>query len=79
MLQQEILEAVKLRNPNEPEFLQAAEEVIHSVVPAIERNASLAQLKILERMLEPERSVSFRVTWTDDKGESMLTAVTGYR
>src|SRR5688572_1767978 len=77
MLPKEILDAVKRRNPNEPEFLQAAEEVIHSVVPAIEKNTSFAQLKILERMLEPERSISFRVTWTDDKGEVHVNR--GYR
>ena len=77
MLPKEILDAVKRRNPNEPEFLQAAEEVVHSVVPAIEKNTSFAQLKILERMLEPERSISFRVTWTDDKGEVHVNR--GYR
>ena len=73
----ELLESVRLRNPNEPEFLQAAEEVIQTVIPAIEKNKSLAQLKILERMLEPERSISFRVTWADDKGE--LHVNRGYR
>ncbi|HMG91989.1 MAG TPA: NADP-specific glutamate dehydrogenase [Chryseolinea sp.] len=73
----ELLNAVRLRNPNEPEFLQAAEEVIHSVIPAIEKNPSLARLKILERMLEPERSISFRVTWIDDKGEVQVNR--GYR
>lgn len=77
MLQKEILESVKVRNPNEPEFLQAAEEVIQSVIPAIERNASFAKLKILERMLEPERAISFRVTWADDKGEVHVNR--GYR
>jgi glutamate dehydrogenase (NADP+) len=77
MLQQEILESVKVRNSNEPEFLQAAEEVIQSVIPAIERNASFANLKILERMLEPERAISFRVTWMDDKGEIHVNR--GYR
>lgn len=73
----ELLNAVRLRNPNEPEFLQAAEEVIHSVIPAIEKNPSLARLKILERMLEPERSISFRVTWIDDKGDVQVNR--GYR
>lgn len=73
----EILNAVRLRNPNEPEFLQAAEEVIYSVIPAIEKNPSFAKLKILERMLEAERSISFRVTWIDDKGEVQVNR--GYR
>ena len=65
---QEILEVVKQRNPNEPEFIQAAEEVITSIVPVLEKNPSFVKLKLLERMLEPERLISFRVTWLDDKG-----------
>jgi glutamate dehydrogenase (NADP+) len=73
----ELLNLVRLRNPNEPEFLQAAEEVIHSVIPAIEKNPSFVKLKILERMLEPERSISFRVTWIDDKGDVQVNR--GYR
>ncbi|MCA4900743.1 MAG: NADP-specific glutamate dehydrogenase [Bacteroidota bacterium] len=72
-----ILESVKKRNPNEPEFLQAAEEVIASVMPALERNPAFAKLKLLERMLEPERLISFRVTWLDDKGEVQVNR--GYR
>lgn len=73
----EILEKVKQRNPNEPEFLQAAEEVILSVLPALEKNPSFTKLKILERLLEPERTISFRVTWLDDKGE--INVNRGYR
>jgi glutamate dehydrogenase (NADP+) len=73
----DLLNSVKQRNPNEPEFLQAAEEVINSVMPAIEKNPSFAKLKILERMLEPERSISFRVTWIDDKGDVQVNR--GYR
>ncbi|MCE2958869.1 MAG: NADP-specific glutamate dehydrogenase [Flammeovirgaceae bacterium] len=77
MSQSSILESVKKRNPNEPEFLQAAEEVIASVMPALERNPAFAKLKLLERMLEPERLISFRVTWLDDKGEVQVNR--GYR
>ena len=72
-----ILESVKKRNPHEPEFLQAAEEVIVSVVPVLEKNPELVKLKILERMLEPERLISFRVTWVDDRGEIQVNR--GYR
>ena len=72
-----ILENVKKRNPNEPEFLQAAEEVIASVLPVLDRNPEFARLKLLERMLEPERLISFRVTWLDDKGEVQVNR--GYR
>jgi glutamate dehydrogenase (NADP+) len=73
----EILEAVRQRNPHEPEFLQAAEEVILSVLPALEKHAEFRKLKILERMLEPERLISFRVTWLDDRGEVQINR--GYR
>lgn len=73
----EILERVKLRNPNEPEFIQAAEEVILSITPALEKNPSYVKLKLLERMLEPDRLITFRVTWLDDKGEVHVNR--GYR
>ncbi len=77
MSHHQILDNVKKRNPNEPEFLQAAEEVILSVLPVLERNPEFARLKLLERMLEPERLISFRVTWLDDKGIVQLNR--GYR
>lgn len=73
----ELLEQVKQRNPNEPEFHQAAEEVIVTVLPVLERHKELAKLKIMERMLEPERMVSFRVTWLDDQEEVQVNK--GYR
>ena len=74
---QEIFERVKQRNPHEPEFLQAAEEVIMSIVPVLEKNPDFVRLKLLDRMLEPERMVSFRVTWMDDKGQVQVNR--GYR
>lgn len=77
IMQAEILDFVKRRNPNEPEFIQAAEEVILSVLPVLEKHTEFRKLKILERMLEPERLISFRVTWLDDKGEVQLNR--GYR
>src|SRR5690606_2897530 len=73
----EIIEIVKTRNPNEPEFLQAAEEVITSIAPALEKNPEFVKFKILERMLEPERLITFRVTWLDDRGEVHVNR--GYR
>jgi glutamate dehydrogenase (NADP+) len=72
-----ILDFVQKRNPHEPEFFQAAEEVILSILPALEKNPELGRLKILERILEPERLISFRVTWLDDKGEAQVNR--GYR
>lgn len=72
-----IFKKVKERNPNEPEFLQAAEEVITSILPVLDKNPAYTKLKILERMLEPERLISFRITWLDDKGEVQVNR--GYR
>jgi len=77
MSPQDILDLVLKRNPNEPEFMQAAEEVILSVWPVIERNPEFSSLRILERMLEPERMISFRVTWLDDKNNVQVNR--GYR
>lgn len=77
MSHREILDQVKQRNPHEPEFLQAAEEVILSVWPVLEKNPELRKLKILERILEPERLITFRVSWLDDKGDVQINR--GYR
>jgi glutamate dehydrogenase (NADP+) len=77
MSTQELLDIVKNRNPNEPEFNQAAEEVITSIVPVLEKNKTFVKLKILERMLEPERLITFRVTWLDDNGDVQVNR--GYR
>lgn len=77
MTKNQILENVKKRNPNEPEFIQAAQEVIESLTPVLDKNPELVRLKILERTLEPERLISFRITWLDDKGEVQVNR--GYR
>jgi glutamate dehydrogenase (NADP+) len=77
MAHADILESVRTRNPHEPEFLQAAEEVIVSVLPVLEKNPAFVKLKLLERMLEPERLISFRITWMDDKGDVQINR--GYR
>ncbi|MFP4164154.1 MAG: NADP-specific glutamate dehydrogenase [Chitinispirillaceae bacterium] len=63
------MEKLKARNPSEKEFHQAAEEVIHSVGPFIEKNPKYLKANILERIVEPERVIMFRVPWVDDKGE----------
>ncbi|MBX2961098.1 MAG: NADP-specific glutamate dehydrogenase [Cyclobacteriaceae bacterium] len=76
-MQNDILDLVQQRNPNEPEFIQAAKEVIDSIWPVIEKHKEFQTLKILERILEPERMISFRVTWLDDKGEVQVNR--GYR
>ena len=65
---QEFLDKVKKRNPNEPEFMQAVEEVAETIIPFIEENEKYQNKMLLERMVEPERAIIFRVPWTDDNG-----------
>jgi glutamate dehydrogenase (NADP+) len=77
MTPNELLDLVKTRNPHEPEFTQAVEEVILSIAPVLEKHPEFAKLKLVERMVEPERLISFRVTWQDDKGEVHVNR--GYR
>lgn len=60
---------IEARNPGEPEFHQAVREVAESLAPYIAENPYLMDLKILERIAEPERIIIFRVPWTDDRGE----------
>src|SRR2546428_1606008 len=69
VLIQEVLEIVKKRNPNEPEFLQAVTEVLESIRPVVQRSKKLRDARILERLVEPERMIQFRVPWIDDKGQ----------
>ncbi len=73
----DILALTKERNPGEPEFHQAAEEVIASVKPVLDKHEKYRKHKVIERMLEPERMISFRVTWLDDNGEVQINR--GYR
>src|SRR5207253_4431390 len=68
-LVQEVLDIVRKRNPNEPEFIQAVTEVLESIRPVVERNKKYRDGKILERLVEPERIIQFRVPWIDDKGQ----------
>jgi len=71
------MEYAKMRNPNEPEFLQAVKEVAEAVIPYIGENPKYQGKKLLERMIEPERGIAFRVPWVDDKGEIQVNR--GYR
>lgn len=64
-------------NPNEPEFIQAVQEVAETVIPFIEKNPKYQNKKLLTRMVEPERTLIFRVPWTDDTGEIQVNR--GYR
>lgn len=65
----EVIELVKKKNPGESEFHQAVEEVLESLKTVIEKHPEYQKNKILERIIEPERVIMFRVPWTDDKGE----------
>ena len=65
----EFMVHVIARNPSEPEFHQAVREVVETLIPFIEENPKYKQAKVLERMVEPERVIIFRVPWLDDKGE----------
>ena len=65
----EFMEGVMARNPGEKEFHQAVHEVVESLVPVLDRHPEFRKAKILERIVEPERVVMFRVPWMDDKGE----------
>ena len=63
---EKVLEATKAKNANEPEFLQTVEEVLTSLEPVIDAHPEYEKVCLLERMVEPERAISFRVTWEDD-------------
>ena len=65
-----VFSKLKERDPHQPEFHQAAQEVLESLVPVLEANPELADNALLERLIEPERVISFRVPWTDDKGNA---------
>ncbi len=71
------IEAVALKNPNEPEFMQAVKEVAETVIPYIEENKKYQNKMLLERMVESDRIIIFRVVWIDDKGETQVNR--GYR
>ena len=74
----EMIERVVAKNPAEPEFHQAVKEVLNSLRPVIEKNEELYRKEaLLERLTEPERIVSFRVPWVDDKGQVQVNR--GYR
>ena len=74
---EKVLADVKVKNANEPEFIQAVEEVLSTLAPVIEANPQYEKAAILERMVEPERVVMFRVPWVDDNGVVQVNR--GYR
>ena len=74
----EVINSVKQKNPNEPEFVQAVTEVLTSLEPAVDKNEALLRKNcILERIVEPDRIISFRVVWEDANGNYQVNR--GYR
>ena len=67
-----VFEQVQKRNANEPEFLQAVEEVLESLEPVIEVHPEYEAAGLIERLVEPERVISFRVPWVDDNGKTQV-------
>ena len=65
---QEVLQIVERRNAGEPEFLQAVREVLESLEPVVNRHKKYQNSRVLERIVEPERQIIFRVPWQDDQG-----------
>lgn len=68
----DLLERTKKRNPGEPEFIQAVTEVFTSLEPVIEKRQDLVDAGVLERLVEPERQIMFRVPWVDDNGKTQV-------
>ncbi len=67
---EDFMGALKAKNPSQPEFIQAVEEVMSSLIPLVDKHhPEFAKAKILERLVEPERVMMFRVPWVDDSGE----------
>ena len=68
----DLVNHVKTKNPHEPEFIQAAEELLEAVVPYVEQHKKYKDTNILNRIIEPERVIMFRVPWLDDKGNAQV-------
>ena len=75
--QEAFLAQVASRNPHQPEFIQAVSEVVASIWPYVERHPRYLQHGLLERLVEPERLIQFRVSWVDDQGQVRVNR--GYR
>ena len=74
---EEIIEKVKKENPGETEFHNTVKEVLTSIAPVLDKNPKYQEAALLERLVEPERTIMFRVPWTDDKGKVHVNK--GYR
>jgi glutamate dehydrogenase (NADP+) len=74
---QEFMEKVIAKDPGEREFHQAVREVVESVMPLVQATPAYQKARILERLVEPERVIMFRVPWVDDRGDVQVNR--GYR
>ncbi|HCW23063.1 MAG TPA: NADP-specific glutamate dehydrogenase, partial [Lachnospiraceae bacterium] len=75
---EEVYEGLVAKHPNEPEFLEAAKRVLESIEPAVTAHEeAYRKAALLERLVEPERIITFRVPWTDDNGVNHVNL--GYR
>lgn len=74
---QKVIDHVSVKNASEPEFIQTVTEVLTSLEPVIEKHPEYEKAGLLERLVEPERIIQFRVTWVDDEGK--INVNTGYR
>ena len=72
-----VYEGLEKRNANEPEFLQAVREVLESIQPVVEKHPEYEKAGLIERLVEPERIITFRVPWVDDEGKVQVNR--GYR
>ena len=74
---QEVYDGLEKRNGEQKEFLQAVSEVLESLEPVVEKNPKIQECGIIERLVEPERAIMFRVSWVDDNGKVQVNR--GYR
>ena len=74
---EQLLADIERKNPGQPEFYQAAREVLESLKPVMDKHPEFEKAKIIERIVEPERVIMFRVPWVDDKGDIQVNK--GYR
>ena len=74
---QRVLSELKEKNPDQPEFIQAATEVLESLAPVVDNDPKYEKAGLLERLVEPERQIMFRIPWVDDNG--VVHVNRGYR
>ena len=69
---EDFMRSVAARDPHQPEFLQAVREVMASLWPFLDRNPHYREFGLLQRLVEPDRAIQFRVAWVDDRGQTQI-------